>query len=103
MALVFSKVNLKSIDNNLEFLVGGIPKCKEDLENWIAFENFIKDLDANENVEVFTKTYRYGEEENNDATPEEVAYFMERIKMRADFIETRTEKLSEGTFSFKIS
>ena len=102
MALIFSKVNLISENLSTEFLVGGIPNCKEDLNNWTNFDNFINKLNFGEDVKVLTTSYRYGEQEDNDASPEEIAYFMERIKMKPTFIEDRTEKISNFNFSFKV-
>ena len=103
MALVFSKILATSKDNNIEFLVGGEVKSKENLDNWIIFEEFLNDLDKGDDVEILSQTYRYGEDEDNDATPEEIVYFMQRIEMRPDFIEMRTEKITENKFCFKIN
>ena len=68
-------------DQEVEFLVGGIPREFDDLEGWTAFENFMEDIDEETEVSVHAKAYLYGGEETYKATPEEVAYFMKRIEM----------------------
>lgn len=100
MALIFSTVSLKSEGKEVEFLIGGIPEKREDLFGWTAYEVFMDDINPNSSVEVSVSSYRYGEEENFNATPEEIAYFMKRIEMKSDFIKTRTQNISKSQFLF---
>lgn len=100
MALLFSKVTLKSGSNDTEFLVGGVPANIGDLTGWVAFDKFWSD-NMDDNIEVYVDTYRYGDAENYDATPEEIAYFMRRIQMNPDFIERRTIKMGSSRFDIK--
>ena len=79
MALLFSAVTVTANNQEVEFLVGGIPREFDDLEGWTAFDNFMEDLDEETEVSVHAKAYLYGGEETYKATPEEVAYFMKRI------------------------
>ena len=102
MALIFSAVTLKSKDKHTEFLVGGIPSCSESLHGWTAFDKFISELDAGSNVEVCASTHQYGEDEPFDATPEEIAYFMQRMEISPDFITSRTKNLGTNNFNFIV-
>ena len=79
MALLFSAVTVTANNQEVEFLVGGIPREFDDLEGWTAFDNFMEDIDEETEVSVHAKAYLYGGEETYKATPEEVAYFMKRI------------------------
>ena len=79
MALLFSAVTVTANNQEVEFLVGGIPREFDDLEGWTAFDNFMDDLDEETEVSDHAKAYLYGGEETYKATPEEVAYFMKRI------------------------
>ena len=76
MALLFSAVRATAKDQEVEFLVGGIPREYDDLEGWTAFDRFMEDIDEETEVAIHAEAYLYGEEESNRATPEEVAYFM---------------------------
>ena len=80
MAVLFSAVTLTADNNQVEFLAAGIPRDSDDLEGWTAYENFMDELDSEQEVSVHVEAYLYGEGETFKATPEEVAYF----KMRAD-------------------
>ena len=40
MALLFSAVTVTANEQEVEFLVGGIPREFDDLEGWTAFDNF---------------------------------------------------------------
>ena len=45
MALLFSAVTVTANDQEVEFLVGGIPREFDDLEGWTSFDNFMEDID----------------------------------------------------------
>ena len=98
MSLCFSRVHALSAEKATVFLVGGIPTSGDDLKGWKAFESFMKDLRKNESVTIKVETFEYGEAPVFDATPEEIAYFYMREKMRPDFIEARTIKIGESSF-----
>lgn len=95
MSIRFSRVKAMTNEKSALFLVSGIPQSQADLEGWTAFQEFVADLKENECITVCVETFIYGEGETLDATPEEIAYLYMRISSRSDFIETRTEKVSE--------
>ena len=95
MSLKFSRVTLSTNDNKASFLVGGEPNDQNDLNNWTAFQGFIKDVRKDDCIVAHVEAFLYGGEEPVDATPEEVAYMYKRIEMRPDFIEARTERIKE--------
>ena len=98
MSIRFSRVQVMTTDKAAIFLVGGIPATQADLDCWTAFQSFSEDLPENEVITVSVETFEYGEEEPNDATPEEVAYIYMRQDKRPDFIESRTAKVGESSF-----
>lgn len=100
MALLFSEVTLTGNGEQTKFLVGGTPQEYGDLENWRACERFLADIDKQSDINVHVESYLYGEEEIYPATPEEVAYFMKRLEMDPDFIQSRCEKHSTSEFQF---
>ncbi len=96
MSVKFSRVSAITNEKAVVFLVGGTPETQADLDGWTAFDEFVEDLPINTVITVHVETFVYGEGEVYDATPEEVAYFYQRIEMRPDFIENRTEKIDES-------
>ena len=102
MALLFSAVTVTANDQEVEFLVGGIPREFDDLEGWTAFENFMEDIDEETEVSVHAKAYLYGGEETYKATPEEVAYFMKRIEMDDTFL-SRCDNIEDVYFTIQWS
>ena len=74
MALLFSAVTVTAGYDKAEFMVGGIPREYDDLVGWTAFDDFMKNVDAETEVSVHAEVYLYGGEETVTATPEEVAY-----------------------------
>lgn len=95
MSLRFSRITLSSNEKAAVFLVGGIPENQSDLQGWTAFREFIEDVRKDDAIVAHVETFLYGGEEPVDATPEEVAYIYQRVSMRPDFIEKRTEKCGE--------
>lgn len=102
MALLFSAVTVTSNDQEVEFLVGGIPREFDDLEGWTAFDSFMEDIDEETEVSVHAKAYLYGGEETYKATPEEVAYLMKRIEMDDTFL-SRCDNIEDVDFNFQWS
>ena len=43
MALLFSAVTVTANNQEVEFLVGGIPREFDDLDGWTAFDNFMEE------------------------------------------------------------
>lgn len=98
--IVFSKIRCTANTTSevAEGLVGGSPIQYSDLQGWTCFEEFLDKLTKPSRVLVEVKTYGYGEDDGYgkfNATPEEVAYMMQRIDMRPDFLETRCTKLRQ--------
>ena len=98
MSLRFSRVTLYSDGKTANFLVGGIPTCRQDLHGWTAYESFLREASRYHTVNAHVESFLYGGEEPFDATPEEIAYFYKRIERQPDFIESRAEKIGESDF-----
>lgn len=59
MAVLFSAVTLTADNNQVEFLAAGIPRDSDDLEGWTAYENFMDELDSEQEVSVHVEAYLY--------------------------------------------
>lgn len=57
MAVLFSAVTLTADNNQAEFLAAGIPRDSDDLEGWTAYENFMDELDSEQEVSVHVEAY----------------------------------------------
>jgi hypothetical protein len=95
--IIFSKVKVTSdtTDKVGEGFVGGEPICYDDLAGWKFFEEVLEACTGPSKILCEVETYGYGEDDGAGtwaATPEEVAYMMQRIAMRPDFLETRCQK-----------
>ena len=95
MSIRFSRITIEENNVSTQFLVSGCPQQSEDLKGWTAFEDFMKGVQKGSSVIAHIETFLYGEDEQYDATPEEVAYMYKRIEMRPDFIEKRTVKCND--------
>ena len=100
MVILFSVVTMKSREEESEFLVGGMPRNKNDLKGWVAYEKFIGELSGKQEITVTVEPYLYGDGVIESATVEEVAYIKLRMDKRADFIETSC--LSQGLIRFVL-
>lgn len=60
MAVLFSAVTLTADNNQVEFLAAGIPRDSDDLEGWTAYENFMDELDSEQEVSVHVEASRTG-------------------------------------------
>lgn len=103
MAVLFSAVTVTAGDDQMSFLAGGIPKKYDDLEGWTAFDRFMELTLFNTDVKVHVDSYRYGEGEAVNATPEEIAYFEMRAKLNERFLPDRCESIGTSDFSFSWS
>ena len=98
MAILFSVVTMTSGEAESRFIVGGIPRIKNDLKGWTAYEEFMRKIDEASEVNIQGKIYLYGDGEFVNATVEEVAYMYERIKRREDFLRTRCQYWNDTEF-----
>ena len=103
MAGLFSAVTLTVGKNQVEFLAAGIPRAADDLEGWAAFEDFMDELDAEQEVGVHVEAYLYGEGETVGATPEEVAYFTMRADADEEFLHDHCDNIEDTDFTIRWS
>lgn len=103
MAVLFSAVTLTADNNQVEFLAAGIPRDADDLEGWSAYENFMDELDSDQEVGVHVEAYLYGEGETVKATPEEVAYFTMRADADEKFLHDRCDNIEDADFTIHWS
>lgn len=103
MALLFSAVRITAGDDEVEFLVGGIPRELGDLEGWSAFDDFTENITEETEIEVHALAYLYGEGETVDASPEEVAYFMKRMDMNYSFLSDHCDNIEDVDFTIQWS
>ncbi len=98
MALLFSVVTMKSGAVESRFIVGGIPRRKSDLQGWRAYEEFMNRLSADQEIEVKSDRYVYGEGDMQNATAKEVAYLKQRMESQVDFLTRSCERYGDSQF-----
>ena len=105
MDVLFSAETVTALakGEQLELLVGGVPREYDDLVGWTAFDNFIGEIDEDMDISVHADAYIYGEGEIFKATPEEVAYFYMRRNDNADFLNDRCQNIEKVDFDFNWS
>ena len=103
MAVLFSAVTVTAGDQEKEFLVRGIPRELGDIEGYTAFEEFMEDIDEETEVSVHAEAYLYGEGEVVNATHAELCYFLDRIRLNPNFLESRCQSAGSSDFSFDWS
>lgn len=101
MALLFSAVTVTAEGDSEEFLVGGIDY--DDLYGWTAFDNFTEKVNSETEIAVHTESYIYGEGEIVKATPEEIAYFMQRLRFNNSFISSHCNNYESADFTIEWS
>ena len=72
MALLFSAVTVTAGEDEIELLVGGIPREYDDLEGWSEFDDLMYFISEETEVSVHAEAYLYGEGESMRASPEEI-------------------------------
>lgn len=105
MALQFSHVSLYNCNDDSfdSFLVRGIPKDCSDLEYYTHYNNFIKYLDDETDIDVEVDTYLYGEGDVVVATIEEIAYLHLRMQADEDFLENHAHYVQSSSFTLHYS
>ncbi len=98
MALLFSNVTVSDGKRQEQFLVAGVPICENDLEDWIAYQNFITGMELGETINVHADGYLYGEGGGYTARPEEVAYLTMRLASKPTFLKDRCRKVVSVDF-----
>ena len=93
MALLFSNVTVSDGKRQEQFLVAGVPICENDLEDWIAYQNFITGMELGETINVHADGYLYGE-----GRPEEVGYLTMRLASKPTFLKDRCRKVVSVDF-----
>lgn len=95
--IIFSEITCRADTTNFvaKGFVSGEPICYNDLAGWKIFEDFLRECKGPSKVIVEVQTYGYGEDDGYgrfDATVEEVAYMIERLKGNPRFLETSCTK-----------
>ena len=103
IAILFSQVRVQSADQSETFLISGIPKEYDDLTESVQLEWFLQDIDSDETVQVHADAYLYGEGEVVNATHAELCYFLDRIRLNPNFLESRCQNAGSSDFSFDWS
>ena len=100
MALLFSAVTVTAGEDEIELLVGGIPREYDDLEGWSEFDDLMYFISEETEVSVRAEAYLYGEGESMRASPEEIDDLMQRIKDDSGFLNRCCSKLESVNFTF---
>ena len=100
MALLFSAVTVTAGEDEIELLVGGIPREYDDLEGWSEFDDSMYFISEETEVSVRAEAYRYGEGESMRASPEEINDLMQRMKDDTGFLNRCCSNLESVNFTF---
>lgn len=103
IAILFSQVKVQSADQSETFLISGIPKEYDDLTDSIQLEWFLQDIDSDDTVQVHADAYLYGDGETVNATHAELCYFLDRIRLNPNFLESRCQSAGSSEFTFDWS
>ena len=102
MALLFSAVTVTAGEDEIELLVGGIPREYDDLEGWSEFDDLMCFISEETEVSVRAEAYLYGEGESMRASPEEIDDLMQRMKDDTGFLNLFTEKTGTAVENWKF-
>ena len=100
MALLFSAVTVTAGEDEIELLVGGIPREYDDLEGWSEFDDLMYFISEETEVSVCAEAYLYGEGESMRASPEEINDLMQRMKDDTGFLNRCCSNLESVNFTF---
>lgn len=103
MAILFSKVTVSTDGSAETFFISGIPMEYNDLSASVQLEWFLQDIDPDATINVHADAYLYGEGEIVSATHEELCYFMDRIRLNPNFLESRCQSAGGSEFTFDWS
>lgn len=103
MALLFSQVTVTAGNDATSFLVGGIPREYDDLEDWKEFDDFLKYVDEETEVLVHADAYLYGDGETSAASYSDILWFSSRLKSGRSFLTDYCDNIEKVNFSFTWS
>lgn len=103
MSLLFSKVEISTESESVEFLMGGIPRDEDDLKGWLAYDNFAEDVEDETEITVHVEAFLYGGGETVQASAEEIAYFYSRIDGNPDFLSERCDNIEDVDYAFLLT
>ncbi len=103
IAILFSQVKVQSGDQSETFLIDGIPEEYDDLTASRQLEWFLQDIDSDATVQVHADAYLYGEGEVVNANYAELCYFLDRIRLNPNFLDSRCQSAGSSDFSFDWS
>ncbi len=103
IALLFSQVTATANNEEITFLVSGIPREYDNLEGWRAFADFLGEIEKDTEVHIHADAYLYGEGETVKATPEEVAYMMMRQGRNPNFLSASCDHIESVDFNIQWS
>ena len=100
MALLFSTVHAAVEQDDVEFVVGGIPREEADLLGWSAYDSFAEALEYGTEIHVSASAFLYGAGETTNASPEEVEKLTRRMEADADFLCGSCDCVEDVAFAF---
>ena len=104
MALLFSHVRVSTPDGNeSEFLVAGIPREFEDVEDYTKLDEFLTEIEEDTEIRFHAEAYLYGEGETFIATIAEVAYFHLRMQKDENFLSGHCDHIESVDFTCNYS
>ena len=107
MALLFSAVTVTAGEDEIELLVGGIPREYDDLEGWSEFDDLMYFISEENAKTIEEKNSEKNKKESNPEdnfvlkfSPEEINDLMQRMKDDTGFLNRCCSNLESVNFTF---
>ncbi|MBQ8401693.1 MAG: hypothetical protein IJX14_07175 [Clostridia bacterium] len=98
MAILFSHVTMESDYGIGEFFACGFPNDEDDLDGCIAYEEYLTEVSDDDIIDVHVEAYLYGDGETVRATPEELAYMIQRLEHDPLFLRDHCNNTADCDF-----
>ena len=102
-SVLFSVVTVTAGSVEAKFLVGGIPREYDDLEDWDVYDKSLIDLGEETEVQVHAEAYLYGSGETDQAKPDDIAQLTKLMETDERFLADVCDHIEDVDFCFTWS
>lgn len=102
-SVLFSVVTVTAGSEEAKFLVGGIPREYDDLEDWDIYDKFLCDIGEETEIQVHAEAYLYGNGGTDHAGPDDIAKLTKRMEANERFLADVCDNIEDVDFRFTWS
>ena len=102
-SVLFSVVTVTAGSEEAKFLVGGIPREYDDLEDWDVYDKSLIDIGEETEVQVHAEAYLYGSGETDQAKPDDIAQLTKLMEADERFLADVCDHIEDVDFRFTWS